>query len=55
MEKSTYGKFHLWKIPPMKNPTYRQFHLWTIPPMKIAMEIQWNNYLKYDNGISIPL
>ena len=51
MDNSTHGHFHLWTIPPKDNSTYGQFHLWKIPPM----EIQWNNYLKYENGMSILL
>ena len=31
-ENSSYGKFLLWKIPPMENSTYGKFHLWKIPP-----------------------
>ena len=27
-----YGKFYLWKIPPMENSIYVKFHPWKISP-----------------------
>ena len=33
-ENSSYGKFLLWKIPPMENSTYGKFHPWKIQPME---------------------
>ena len=34
MENSSYGKFLIWKIPPMENSSYGKFLLWKIPPME---------------------